>query len=126
MSSDSPGKRLYQAIEERSKILVPQQIVILMHGLNIIRCKVSLQEQGIGHHSTVFVLPVMGEGGGRTRLGTHLETGKIRREGGREGEGSEGERKKGRGWGREGREEGVRKGGLNKMLPCKHPGTVNP
>ena len=67
MHSDSPGSSLYRAIQERSSILAPLQILI--HGVNIIRRSVSLQEQGIDHLSTVFVLPVMGEGGGRTRLG---------------------------------------------------------
>ena len=78
---DSPGKALYGAIQERGGILAA-----LVHGVNIIRHGVSLREQGLHHHSTVFVLPVMGEGGGRTRLGKHLEQGKEKREGGREGE----------------------------------------
>ena len=64
---DSPGKTLYRAIRERSGIFVS-----LMHGVNIIRHSVSLCDQGIRHLSTVFVLPVMGEGGGKTRLGIHI------------------------------------------------------
>ena len=64
---DSLGKTLYRAIQEKSGIFVS-----LMHGVNIIRHSVSLQDQGIRHLSTVFVLPVMGEGGGRTRLGIHI------------------------------------------------------
>ena len=57
----------------------------LMHGVNIIRHGVSLREQGLHHLSTVFVLPVMGEGGGRTRLGKYL--GAENREKGGRGEG---------------------------------------
>ena len=68
--SDSSGKTLYKAILERSRVVVP-----LVHGVNIIRHSVSLQEQGIHHLSTVFVLPVMGEGGGRTQLGKHSKLG---------------------------------------------------
>ena len=64
---DSPGKTLYRAIKKRSGLFVS-----LMHGVNIIRHSVSLCDQGIRHLSTVFVLPVMGEGGGRTRLGIHI------------------------------------------------------
>ena len=64
---DSPGETLYRAIQERRGILVA-----LVHGVNIIRHGVSLREQGLHHLSTVFVLPVMGEGGGKTRLGKHL------------------------------------------------------
>ena len=71
--SDSTGKTLYQMIQERSGILVPQQILIMMHGLKIIRHSLSLQEQGIGHLSTVFVLPAMVKGGARTRLGICME-----------------------------------------------------
>ena len=67
MRLDSPGKTLYRAIKKRSGIFVS-----LMHGVNIIRHSVSLCDQGIRHLSTVFVLPVMGEGGGRTRLGIHI------------------------------------------------------
>ena len=65
---DSPGKTLYRAIKKRSGLFVS-----LMHGVNIIRHSVSLCDQGIRHLSTVFVLPVMGEGGGRTRLGIHIQ-----------------------------------------------------
>ena len=65
---DSPGKTLYRVIKKRSGIFVS-----LMHGVNIIRHSVSLCDQGIRHLSTVFVLPVMGEGGGRTRLGIHIQ-----------------------------------------------------
>ena len=65
---DSPGNTLYRAIKKRSGIFVS-----LMHGVNIIRHSVSLCDQGIRHLSTVFVLPVMGEGGGRTRLGIHIQ-----------------------------------------------------
>ena len=68
---NSPGKTLYQAIQKRSGILVPFKT--LMHGVNIVRYSVLLQEQGIHHLSTVFILPVLGVGGGRTRLGNHLE-----------------------------------------------------
>ena len=78
MHLDSPGKTLYRAIQERRGILVA-----LVHGVNLIRHEVSLREQGLYHLSTVFILPVMGEGGGRTRLGKCLGAGK--REGG-EGE----------------------------------------
>ena len=67
MHLDSPGKTLYRAIKKRSRIFVS-----LMHGVNIIRHSVSLCDQGIRHLSTVFVLPVMVEGGGRTRLGIHI------------------------------------------------------
>ena len=67
MRLDSPGKTLYRAIQERGGILAA-----LVHGVNIIRHGVSLREQGLHHLSTVFVLPVMGEGGGKTRLGKHL------------------------------------------------------
>ena len=67
MHLDSPGKTLYRAIKKRSGIFVS-----LMHGVNIIRHSMSLCDQGIRHLSTIFVLPVMGEGGGRTRLGTQL------------------------------------------------------
>ena len=68
MHLDSPGKTLYRAIKKRSGLFVS-----LMHGVNIIRHSVSLCDQGIRHLSTVFVLPVMGEGGGRTRLGIHIQ-----------------------------------------------------
>ena len=64
---DSPGKTLYRAVQERRETLVT-----LVHGVNIIRQGVSLREHGIHHLSTVFILPVMGGGGGRTRLGKHL------------------------------------------------------
>ena len=70
---DSPGKTLYRTIQERGGILAA-----LVHGVNIIRHRVSLQEQGLHHLSTVFVLPVMGEGGGKTRLGKHLGAEKHR------------------------------------------------
>ena len=60
---DSTGKALYRTIQ-RSGTLV--------HGVNIIRHSASLRDQGIQHLSTVFILPVMGEGGGRTRLGKHM------------------------------------------------------
>ena len=76
---DSPGKALYRAIQERGGVLAA-----LVHGVNIIRHGVSLREKGLHHLSTVFVLPVMGEGGGKTRLGKHLGAGK-REKGGREG-----------------------------------------
>ena len=79
MRLDSPGKALYRAIQERGGILAA-----LVHGVNIIRHGVSLREQGLHHLSTVFVLPVMGEGGGKTRLGKHLGAEK-REKGGREG-----------------------------------------
>ena len=69
---DSPGRTLYEVIQERSRKLVP----ILIHGVNIIQLNVSLHNQGIHHLSTVFVMPMMGQGGGRTRLGKHLEVGK--------------------------------------------------
>ena len=75
MRLDSPGETLYRAIQERRGILVA-----LVHGVNIIRHGVSLREQGLHHLSTVFVLPVMGEGGGKTRLGKHLGAGKHRRQ----------------------------------------------
>ena len=83
MRLDSPGKALYRAIQERGGILAA-----LVHGVNIIRHGVSLREQGLRHLSTVFVLPVMGEGGGKTRLGKYFGAGKREkggREGGREG-----------------------------------------
>ena len=80
MRLDSPGKTLYRAIQERGGILV--------HGVNIIRHGVSLREQGLHHLSTVFVLPVMGEGGGKTRLGKHLGAEKHR--GGGRGGGASG------------------------------------
>ena len=70
---DSPGKALYRAIQERGGILAA-----LMHGVNIIRHRVSLREQDLHHLSTVFALPVMGEGGGKTRLGKHLGAEKHR------------------------------------------------
>ena len=73
MCLDSPGKTLYRAIQERRGILAA-----LVHGVNIIRYRVSLREQGLHHLSTVFVLPVMGEGGGRTRLGKHFGAEKHR------------------------------------------------
>ena len=88
MRLHSPGKALYRAIQERGGILAA-----LMHGVNIIRHGVSLREQGLHHLSTVFVLPVMGEGGGRTRLGKHLGA-ENREKGGREG-GREGGRGRG-------------------------------
>ena len=84
MRLDSPGKALYRAIQERRGILAT-----LVHGVNIIRHGVTLREQGLHHLSTVFVLPVMGEGGGKTRLGKYFGAGKREkgwREGGREGE----------------------------------------
>ena len=70
MHLNSSGRTLYQAIQERSGILAP-----LIHGVKIIRHSISLQEQGIHHLSTIFVLPVMGEGGGKTRLGEYMEVG---------------------------------------------------
>ena len=76
---NSPGKALYRAIQERGGILAA-----LVHGVNIIRHGVSLREQGLHHLSTVFVLPVMGKGGGKTRLGNHLGI-ENREKGGREG-----------------------------------------
>ena len=84
MRLDSPGKTLYRAIKKRSGLFVS-----LIHGVNIIRHSVSLCDQGIRHLSTVFVLPVMGEGGGRTRLGIHIMLG-MGRGGRREGETEEG------------------------------------
>ena len=51
-----------------------------MHGVKIIRHSLSLQEQGICHLSTVFVLPVMVKGGVRIRLGTYLIFIRIRNE----------------------------------------------
>ena len=91
----SPGKTLYRAIQERR-----ERLVALVHGVNIVRYRVSLQEQGLHNLSTVFVLPVMGEGGGRTQLGKHFGAGKRekggrgegRREGGREGGKKQGNR----------------------------------
>ena len=80
MRLDSPGKTLYRVIQERGGILAA-----LVHGVNIIRHGVSLREQGLHHLSTVFVLPVMGEGGGKTRLGKHLGAGKHRGGGGASG-----------------------------------------
>ena len=52
----------------------------MVQGVNIIRYGVSLREQGLHHLSTVFVLPVMGEGGGKTRIGKHLGAEKHRGE----------------------------------------------
>ena len=82
---DSPGQTLYRAIQEKRGILVA-----LVYGVNIIRHGVSLREQGLHHLSTVFVLPVMGEGGGRTRLGKRLSVGKQKREGGKHRRGDRG------------------------------------
>ena len=67
---DSLGRTLYQMIQGRHRKAV------MIHGANIIRLNASLQEQGIHHLSTVFVVSMMGEGGGRTRLGKHLGKGK--------------------------------------------------
>ena len=67
MRLDSLGKTLYRAIQGKNGMFVS-----LMYGVNIIRHSVSLYDQGVRHLSTVFVLPMMGEGGGRTRLGTHI------------------------------------------------------
>ena len=65
--TDSLGKELYRALKKRS-LLKHQHI--LTHGVSIVRTGLSIGRQGIGHLSTVFVLPVMGNGGGGTRLGT--------------------------------------------------------
>ena len=64
---DSPGRTLYRTFERRSGL--PEHQLILMHGATVIRHSPLLGEQGIHHLSSIFVLPVMGKGGGKTRIG---------------------------------------------------------
>ena len=66
--SDSPGRTLYHRFEKRSGL--PEHHHTLIHGAKVLRHNPSLGEQGIHNLSVIFVLPVMGKGGGKTRLGT--------------------------------------------------------